>query len=77
MCQKKSKRLICLASLKFYCLLWDNLEDYGRAGHATDDNIMRHMLIVCGITKTTNTRSEYVILIAIPQQQWLRDCKSM
>jgi len=29
--------------------------------------------IACWITKATNTHSEYVILIAFPRQQWLRE----
>ena len=29
------------------------------------------------ITKATNTRSEYVILIALPRQEWLRERASI
>jgi hypothetical protein len=35
------------------------------------------MDITCWITKTTNTRSEYVILIVFPRQKWFRDRASM
>ena len=35
------------------------------------------MRIACWIPKTTNTHSEYVILIAFPLQQWLRERASM
>ena len=52
--------------------LWENVEKYGRASQATDDNIVRRMLFACWITKATNTRSQYVILIAFPRQQRLR-----
>jgi hypothetical protein len=31
------------------------------------------MRIACWITKATNTLSEYVILIAFPLQQWLKE----
>jgi hypothetical protein len=31
------------------------------------------MRIACWITKVTNTRSEYIILIAFLQEQWLRN----
>jgi hypothetical protein len=31
------------------------------------------MRIACWITKATNTHSQYVILIALPLQQWLRE----
>jgi hypothetical protein len=43
----------------------------------TDDNILRSMRFACWITKATDTRSEYVIFIAFPQQQWLRERASM
>jgi hypothetical protein len=46
---------------------------YGTARQATDDNIIRRMRFVCGVTKATNTHSQYVILIAFPRQQWLRE----
>ena len=46
---------------------------YCRAGQATDDNIIRRMRIACWIPKATNINSEYVILIAFPLQQWLRE----
>ena len=35
------------------------------------------MGLACWITKATNTRSEYVIRIAFPRQQWLRERTSM
>ena len=52
--------------------LWDNVEKYGTAGQATDDNIIRRTRIACWKPKATNTHSEYEILIAFPQQQWLQ-----
>jgi hypothetical protein len=39
----------------------------------TDDNIILRMRFACWITKATDTHSEYVILIAFPRQQWLRE----
>ena len=51
--------------------VWDNVEKYGTAGQATDDNIIRRMRFACWITKATDTHSEYVILIAFPRQQRL------
>jgi hypothetical protein len=53
------------------------VEKYGRAGQATDDNVIRHMLFACWITKATDTHSEYVICIAFPQQQWLLERASI
>jgi hypothetical protein len=49
------------------------VEKYGRARHATDDNIIRRMRFAWWIAKATNTHSEYVILIVFPRQQWLRE----
>ena len=37
------------------------------------DNIIRRMRFACWITKTTDAHSEYVILVAFPRQQCLRD----
>jgi len=37
---------------------------YGTAGQTTDDKKIRHMRIACWIPMTTNTHSEYVIVIA-------------
>jgi hypothetical protein len=51
------------------CYLWENVEKYGTAGQATDDNIIRRMRIACWITKATNIHWGYVILIAFPRQQ--------
>jgi hypothetical protein len=53
------------------------VEEYGTARQATDDNIIRRMRFACWITKATDTHSEYVILIAFTQQQWLRERASM
>jgi hypothetical protein len=38
-----------------------------------DNNIIRCMRFACWITKATDTQSQCVILIAFPQQQWLRE----
>jgi hypothetical protein len=34
---------------------------------------IRCMLFACWITKATDTHSEYIIVIAFPVQQWLRE----
>jgi len=54
-------------------LLLDNVEKYGTARQATDNNIIRHMRIACRITKATDINSEFVILISFPLQHLLRD----
>ena len=58
---------------KFYRFFFflDNVGKYYRAEHATDDNIIRRIRWACWITKATNTHSEYVIIIAFPQQHLL------
>ena len=69
-----------LCSITFFrksCRLWDNVEKYGRARQATDDNITRRMRFACWIAKATDTHSEYEILIAFPRQQWFREHASM
>jgi hypothetical protein len=50
------------------CCLWNNVEKYGRAELATNENITRRMCFACWTTRATDTGSEYVILIAF-------DCK--
>jgi hypothetical protein len=51
------------------------VEKYCRVRQATDDNMTyAHGML---ITKTTNTHSEYVILIAFPLQQRLHERASM
>ena len=53
------------------------MEKYSRARQAADDSIMRRMHPACWLPKATNTHSEYVLLIAFPPQQWLRERPSM
>jgi hypothetical protein len=49
--------------------LWDSVEEYCGATDATDDNIIRRMRIAYWLTKATERRLEYVILIVFPWQQ--------
>jgi len=51
-----------------YVILWKSMVT---ARLSTYDNIIWHMRLACWITKITDTHSEYVILIAFPQQQSL------
>jgi hypothetical protein len=53
------------------------MKKYGTARQATDDNIIRRMRFACWIPKATDTHSEYVMLIAFPRQQWLRERASV
>jgi hypothetical protein len=51
------------------------VEKYGRAGQATSE--IWRMRITCLAPKTMKTHSEYVILIAMPLQQWLHERASV
>ena len=53
------------------------MEKYCWVGEATGDNTTRRMRFACWITKATNTRSEYIMLIAFPLQRWLRERASI
>jgi hypothetical protein len=59
------------------CPLQDNVEKYGTARQATDDNIIGRMPFACWVTKATDTHSEYVMLIASSRQKWLCERASM
>ena len=48
------------AHLELLSCWWMNVEIYGRARQATDDNIIRRMRTTCWTTNATNTHSEYV-----------------
>jgi hypothetical protein len=52
--------------------MWKNIVERGRS----QMKVWRTR-IVCRIPKATNTLSEYVILIAFPQQKWLQERASM
>jgi hypothetical protein len=49
------------------------LEESGTTGQATHDNLR----IAYWIPKGTSTHSEYVMLVAFPMQQWLRERASV
>jgi hypothetical protein len=55
-----------------YEIMWTNLEQRGRP----QMTIWRIRTAHC-VTKAANTHSEYVILIAFPQQQWWHERASM
>ena len=56
------------------CHLWDNVEKYGRALQTTYDDTIWHVCFACWMVKVSDTHSEYVILIALPRQQWYHEC---
>jgi len=57
------------------CRLWDNVEKYAQSGRA--QMTIWRMRIACWKPTATNTHSVYVILIALPLQQWLHERASM
>jgi len=57
------------------CRLWDNAAKYSRAGQATDENVVH--VLACWIPKATNTHSEYAILVAFLEHQWLSEHTSL
>jgi hypothetical protein len=59
-----------LCSITFFedCAIYTSVEKYGKASHATDNNIGPHMCFACWIIKATKAHSEYVMLIAIAWQ---------
>jgi hypothetical protein len=50
--EKTKTRILCSTIFFKSSRLWDNVEKYGTARRATDDNIIRHMRKACWITKT-------------------------
>jgi len=55
-----------------YEIMWENIVELGRP-----QLTIWRMRIACLIPKATNRHSEYVILIAFPQQQWLHERASV
>jgi hypothetical protein len=69
---KFKTHILCSVTLfRKSCRLWDNVEKYRRAEQATDDNmaLVHCMIYLKGYKLNDRTRSEYVILIALPLQQ--------
>ena len=74
MCKRKvveqiKTHILCSATFFFppreSCCLSDNVKEYGTAGQATDDNIIGRI--------GKNRDTVYIILVAVPLQQWLRE----
>jgi len=75
--EKIETRVSCsVTSFRKSCRLCDNVEEYCRAGQPTDDNMaLAHCIL--GVSMATDTHPEYVILRALPRQQWLRERASL
>jgi hypothetical protein len=54
-------------------VVYGNVEKRGGAGEATNDCIRRCMRFSCWINKATDIQTQYVILLAVPWQRWLRE----
>jgi hypothetical protein len=55
-----------------YDVMWKNIVEVDRP-----QMTIRSMRIVCWLPDATNTFTQYVILIALPLQQWLHKCVSL
>jgi hypothetical protein len=56
----------------FYEIMWENIVEGGRP-----QMTIWRMRIACWITKSINTHTGCVILLAFPLQQWLRESSLM
>jgi hypothetical protein len=70
-----------LCSVTFFqnpCRLWYNVEKFGRARQATDDNIIWRMRFAYWVTKSTDTHTHNKLtLTVIPQQKPLGERASI
>jgi len=53
-------------------IMWENMVEPDRP-----QMVIRCMCCACWISKGTDTHSEYEVLVAVQQQQWLHTCASM
>jgi len=51
-----------------YEIMWENIVERGKR-----QMTIWRMRIACWVPKGTDTHSDYIILIAFPQQYWLRE----
>jgi len=69
-----------LGSLKFSLIIVPFLRQSGKIckdRQATDDSIKWRMRFVCWVIKSTDTHSQYIILIAFPREKSFRERSSM
>jgi hypothetical protein len=69
----KTHILCSITFIRISYRLWGNVEKYVTARQTTDDSIIRRMRFACWITTATSAHSAYLILIAFPRQQRLRE----
>jgi hypothetical protein len=74
--EKTKMHISCLInSFQKSCCSCDNVERYGRASQATNDNTAHAFCMPDDYGKNTAMHPKYLILIAFPWQQWL--CKRL
>jgi hypothetical protein len=75
----RENQITCFILGNFFSENRDFYEFMGKntAGRATDNNTLGRTRFACWITKPTDTHSEYLILIAFPRQQALRERTSL
>ena len=73
-CRENQNTLLCSVTFDFYenRASYEIILEYVVGSDRPQLTIFR-MRLACWITKVMDTHSEYVILIALPQQQWLRE----
>ena len=77
-CIENQTHILCSKPLfRKWCCLRDNVEKYGTARQATDNNIIWHIRFAWWMCNATNTHSEYVINTAFLLQKWLHESVSM
>jgi len=75
--QKMKTHILCsITHFRKSCRFWDNVEKYDIESDKPRMTIWR-MRIACWIPKATDTHSEYVILTAVPPEQWVHEYASM
>ena len=79
--RQKSHILCSVTFIRKSCRLWVDVEKHGGAWQATGDSILRRMRVACWITKAADTHphphTQYVISVAFPRSQWLRERSSI
>jgi len=72
---EKQKHTFCVfvTFIRKSCHVWDKVENNGRAGQVTDDNIIRRMRIACWITEAADLHLECVIFIALARKEGLSE----
>ena len=72
--EKTKMHISCLINaFQKLCCSCNNVERYGRASLATNDNTVHALCMPNNLGKNTATHPKYLIFIAFPWQQWL--CK--